>query len=196
MYSMCLLLFSKLVAKEFKSKITLMGVEKPINNLSKTLGFPHIICLGLNLSKFKMQCKEMVNVMTINLAMSTRLARIGIASGRSRWIKTISLVRKPTTSPIFILSLLFYKIWWWTTSRFLFRPLGLLWWSVSKLTMCLSGRWCQRGFWGFFVEPKNNHLLFNHVQLNVFRNLEHINQGWLCGLTQDNVLHSTLEILI
>jgi hypothetical protein len=63
---------------------------------------------------------------------------------------------------------LFRKIWWRTTSKFLFMPFGLLWWNLSRLTMCLLGRWRRRRFWGLFVEPKSNHLFFNHVQLNAF----------------------------
>jgi hypothetical protein len=42
---------------------------------------------------------------------------------------------------------LFHKIWQGTTSRFLFRPLGLLWGKFSRLTMCLLGRWRRRRFW-------------------------------------------------
>jgi hypothetical protein len=52
----------------------------------------------------------MVDVMTINLAMNTRLVKVGIVGGRPRWIRTILLVMKPTTSPTFLLSPLFCKI--------------------------------------------------------------------------------------
>lgn len=58
------------------------GYTFPLLDLTKTLGFPHITCLGLSLSKLRMQCKAMVDVMTINLAMSTRLDGVGIVGGR------------------------------------------------------------------------------------------------------------------
>jgi hypothetical protein len=52
----------------------------------------------------------MVDVMTINLVMNIRLAKVGIVGGRPRWIKTIPLVMRPTTSPTFLRSLLLHKI--------------------------------------------------------------------------------------
>jgi hypothetical protein len=52
----------------------------------------------------------MVDVMTINLAMNTRLAKVGIVGGRPRWIRTIPLAMRPTTFPKFLLFLLFHRI--------------------------------------------------------------------------------------
>ncbi len=74
------------------------GCTFPLLDLTRTLRFPHITCLGLSLSKLRMQCKAMVNVMTVNLAMSTRLDGVGIFGGRLRRIRTIPLMMRPTTS--------------------------------------------------------------------------------------------------
>ncbi len=57
-----------------------------------------------------MKREVMVCIMAIGIALGTRVARMGVGSGRLRKIRKIFFLMRPATTPTLILSVLFSNV--------------------------------------------------------------------------------------